>query len=145
MLKFPSHPERWWQKRLVDDNGRPLPAELAVLRRVLRPGESGAWLNSRGTRTGVIDLARTPEGRLKTVRTELPEFVSDLLKSFYKMPNVTKGIFDLVIWNESDQPVRFVEVKCPHWDRLTPEQTAFTKIAQERNIEAEIPEWKFGI
>ena len=143
MLKFPSHPERWWQKRLVDDDGRPLPAELAVLRRVLRPGESGAWLNSRGTRTGVTDLTRTPEGTLKTVRTELPPFVSDLLKTFYKTPGLSKGIFDLVIWHEASKQVRFIEVKCPHRDRLTPEQRAFADIARQLYIDTDVVEWEF--
>ncbi len=52
MLRFEPWPGRWWNKPLVDLGGRILPAELAVLAAEVGPNERGAWINSRGTKTG---------------------------------------------------------------------------------------------
>ncbi len=121
---------KWWRKPLAIYDGRRLPAELIVLCESLRPGESGAWLNSTGTKTGVVDLAETSPGKFKTVRVPLPDFVQELLRVFYQHPDVKKGVFDLVLWRASDKNVRFVEVKCPHWDRLTLDQKRFAELAE---------------
>src|SRR5687768_9563290 len=56
--QYPKSAEYWWQKPLVNCSPNPKPAELVVLRDELRPGESGAWLNSRSTTIGVVDLVR---------------------------------------------------------------------------------------
>jgi hypothetical protein len=53
-LSFDRSDVRWWQKPLVRVGDRDLPAELVILQRELRPGEAGAWLNSRGTKSGVV-------------------------------------------------------------------------------------------
>jgi len=143
MLRFTKSHERWWQKPLAQLDDRPLPAELAVLFAELRTGESGAWLNSRGTKSGAVDLARSPDGKLETVRTNLPPFVSDLLRSLYEATGLAKGAPDLVIWNSSSSSVRFVEVKCPHWDRPSEEQLKFLAAAKEHGVEASIAEWEF--
>jgi len=143
MITFRRPSERWWQKPLAEVNGRPLPAELAVLLAELQAGESGAWLNSGGTRSGAIDLTTAPTGKLATVRAELPAFVSKLLRALHAATGLSRGAPDLVIWSTNAESVRFVEVKCPHWDRPSPEQLKFLAAARERGIEASIAEWEF--
>lgn len=143
MFQLGRSEKTWWQKPLAFVDEKFLPAELVVLRYVLRDGEEGAWLNSRGTKTAVVDLVQEPDGRFRTVRVPLPGYVQECLTSFYAHPEVAKGVFDLVIWRPFDLAVRFVEVKCPHWDRLTAEQQRFSELAHEQNIKTEIVEWEF--
>ena len=76
---------------------RALPAELAILKLELRPGENGVWMNSRGTSTGVVDLIRSGN-RFQTQRSELPRLVTTILKTLYKRGEFSKGCPDLVIW-----------------------------------------------
>ena len=54
-----------------------------------------------------------------------------------------KGAPDLVLWNESARTVRFVEVKCPHWDRPSAEQLKFLGAAEEQGVATSIAEWEF--
>ena len=115
MLQLYRSNERWWQKPLGELSGKILPVELLVLRVELGESEDGVWLNSRGAKSGVIDLVRKVDGKFKTVRRSLPNFVSDALTSIYKVMKNKKGATDLAIWHESSLQVRFVEVKCPHW------------------------------
>ena len=62
MLKLTRSNQKWWQKPLTYMNGKVIPAELAVLVESLRDGEDGAWLNSRGTKTAVVDLVKDSSG-----------------------------------------------------------------------------------
>lgn len=91
----------------------------------------------------MIDLIRSPEGKFKTERVALPTFVSDLLVSIYEATGLSKGAPDLVVWNLGDQSIRFVEVKCPHWDRPSEEQLEFLLAGEERGIPTSIAEWEF--
>jgi hypothetical protein len=143
MLKLSRSEKTWWQKPLAEVEGRYLPAELVVLQHEVREGECGAWLNSLGIKTGVIDLAEDRDGRFKTVRITLPKYVQECLKEIYSHPELSKGVYDLVIWNDSEQTIRFVEVKCPQWDHQTAQQKRFSELANERNIQTDIAEWKF--
>ena len=143
MIRFNRSGVKWWQKPLVIYEGKPLPAELAILYHTLRPGESGAWLNSRGTKTGVTGFRELQDGKFKTTRTELPPIVRNCLKAFYSDPEISKGVYDLVIWNTGESQIRFVEVKCPHWDKLTLEQKRFAKHAARKKIMTSIAEWEF--
>jgi hypothetical protein len=93
--------------------------------------------------TGVFDLRQQPNGRFKTVRINLPAFVSEVLKSFYDDRRILRGMPDLVIWDTSTHHVRFVEVKCQRRDKLTHAQIFFIAIAEERGYNATVVEWKF--
>lgn len=124
-------------------DGRPLPAELVILRITLRAGEAGAWLNSRGTKTGVIDLVERGAGHFETLRVDLPDHVQTCLRSFYEHPEIRKGVHDLVIWSRSSESIRFVEVKCPKWDRQSTAQRRFAMLARERGFGVDIAEWDF--
>ena len=114
---------KWWNKPLALHHGRALPAELVILDREVRSPEQGAWLNSRGTRLGVIDLQPDASGRLRTVRIELPKFVSETLADLYGWAGVTKG--------------------CPDWDAPSAEQAQFLATAGERGIISSVVEWRF--
>lgn len=144
-MQFESANTKWWRKPLVMFRGRHIPAELAVLSMELRPGESGAWLNSRGTNTGVVDLVPSDTdavGSYHTRRVPLPAFVSKTLVRMYGATGVRKGGPDLVIWNAQTNGVRFVEVKCPHWDQTSDEQTQFLLVAKSLGIPASLVEWE---
>ncbi len=143
MLRFTRSPDKWWQKPLANVQGRSIPAEVAVLKGELRADESGAWLNSKNTRKGVVDLVPTARGEFKTERVDLPEHVAEVLESLLTETSLSKGVPDLVIWSSRTRSVRFVEVKCPHWDRPTHEQSVFLRAAKARGIESQIVEWEF--
>lgn len=146
MHRFKKSPDRWWQKPLVIHNGRSLPAELAVLDIEKGAREEGVWLNSRGTKTGVIDLVHSHENGNSTYRTKrvgLPDFVTVLLEKIYADSRLKKGCPDLVFWMPDTEAVRFVEVKCPHWDAPTPEQDEFMTFCKVLNSSATIVEWEF--
>jgi len=143
VLRFTRPPDKWWQKPLANVQGRSIPAEVAVLKGELRADESGAWLNSRGTRSGVVDLVPTAREEFKTQRVPLPEHAAAVLESLLTETGLSKGVPDLIIWSSRTQSVRFVEVKCPHWDRPTREQSVFLQAASARGIESRIVEWEF--
>ena len=142
-LRFKSADSKWWQKPLALHQGRQLPAELIILQSELGADEQGVWLNSRGLKSGVTDLVSSSQKGLKTRRVPLPAFVSKSLTHLYKKANVKKGCPDLVIWNITTRSMRLVEVKCPHWDRPTPEQLLFIQAAESIGIGAKIVEWEF--
>jgi VRR-NUC domain len=133
----------WWNKPLALHHGLALPAELVILDREVRFPEQGAWLNSRGTKSGVIGLRPDAGGRLRTVRIELPKFVSEALAALYCLAGVTKGCPDLVIWDLQGETIRLVEVKCRDWDAPSAEQAQFLATAGERGIAAAVVEWRF--
>ena len=142
--QYPKSTEIWWQKPLVECLPNPKPAELVVLRDELRTGESGAWLNSRSTTSAVVDLVRRPDGGFQTVRVNLPAYLSEVLSELYEITGLTKGAPDLVVWSEADRGIRFIEVKCPHWDRVSVEQSTFLHAATQRGCATSVVEWEFA-
>ncbi len=146
MLKFRSAGCKWWNKPLVLFKGRPLPAELAILSLEMGSDELGAWLNSRGTKSGVVDLLTAElDSSYRTQRIQLPAFVSSILANLYDVAQVAKGCPDLVIWNPLASVVRLVEVKCPHWDKPSAEQEQFLCTAKSVGVNAKIVEWELSI
>lgn len=144
MHQFIKSKERWWQKPLVLLGSDHVTAELAVLQAELRPSEAGAWLNSRGVVSGTAELTRDSDGKFKTRRVELPGFVSARLRALYDAAGLSKGAPDLVIWNMRDSSLRFVEVKCPHWDTPSKEQLRFLEAAEAAGVPVAIVEWEFS-
>jgi len=119
-----------------------LTAELAVLASELNEGKQGVWLNSRSCTSGVTDLVRC--GPLfMACRVSLPPFVTSTLENLYSMANVSKGCPDLIIWHTQAQRIRFVEVKCPHWDRVSAEQDCFITASSAVGVSTKIVEWEF--
>jgi hypothetical protein len=142
MISFKKSKTTWWQKPLVIINGRSLPAELAVLSINLKKDEQGVWINSRSSKSGAIDLERHETG-FKTKRIEIPLFVTSTIERIYKTTANRKGCPDLVIWNAQTKNIRFVEVKCPHWDRVREGQKEFIQEAKNIGKETKIIEWEF--
>ena len=143
MLRLDRSAHRWWQKPLARFNNRDLPAELVVLIGELRESEGGAWLNSRGVTSGTVDLIREESGKFKSVREPLPAFVSAKLRDLYTRTGLSKGAPDLVLWGTITEEVRFVEVKCPHWDRPSGAQLEFHRAAETSGCSVKIVEWEF--
>jgi hypothetical protein len=143
MLQFDRSAHRWWQKPLVHVDGRDLPAELVVLEAQLGAGESGAWLNSRGVTSGVVNVVRDSAGKFKSVRARLPDPVTARLRALYSATGLRKGAPDLVIWDGGALAIRFVEVKNPHWDHVSPEQLSFHRVAAAQSCPVVIVEWEF--
>ena len=133
----------WWNKPLVMTDKGNLPAELVILVLEIGQNEDGVWINSRSLISGVRHLRPLPDGKYKTERQEFPQFVSKFISDAYKNTQLKKGCPDLVIWNEFDVTLRFVEVKCPKWDRASDEQFEFMEYAKKNGIEAKISEWIF--
>lgn len=146
MYKFNKAQERWWNKPLVIIDEHPLPAEIAILYSELKEGEKGVWMNSRGTKTGVERVVECPQEnnfKLKTVRVNLPNLLSKTLSEIYASTGLKKGCPDLIIWNENTKNIRFIEVKCPHWDKPSMEQDVFLEEIQNIGLSAIIIEWEF--
>ena len=141
--RFENAGERWWQKPLAKTVHGIMRAELAVLKIELSPDEEGAWLKSRNPKRGTERVERISEGKYKTTARRMPGFVSNFLANVYESPELTSGCPDLVIWKESGETFRFVEVKCPHWDRLSKIQEQFITYARSQGIEAMVVEWVF--
>lgn len=142
-LRLKAARKRWWRKPLVQLGRHTLPAELVVLAAELRHAESGAWLNSRGLASGVADLIpdKSTASGFRTQRIALPAFVASTLRRIYRASGLRKGCPDLVIWSE--KAVRLVEVKCPHWDKPSPEQELFMRFAEKTGVRTRIVEWEF--
>ena len=147
MHRFQRAGVKWWQKPLVNLDGRLLPAELAVLALELRVGEQGVWMNSRSTSSGVVELLvaqQDGERYFKTRRQRLPSFVSEALAGLYASTGLAKGCPDLVIWCSDPDRIRLVEVKCPHWDAPSIEQQQFMGAASDNGVTTTIVEWEFS-
>ena len=142
MYTFRRAQERWWNKPLVDLASGAVPAELAILELELRNGEEGVWMNSRSVTTGVCGLARNSQ-TIKAIRKPLATVAAEVLAEIYDATELTKGCPDLVIWNTNSRLLRLVEVKCPIWDRPTPEQEIFMEYAKSKGIDTKIAEWYF--
>ena len=146
MLRFSRAGVWWWRKPLVREDGKAVPAELAVLHREVGSNERGVWLNSRKAASGVVALqAYEKDGkqRFRTRREPLPLFVAAQLEAIYTDAQVAKGCPDLVIWRQDREELRLIEVKCPHWDELTAEQERFITAAAGRGVSTRVVEWEF--
>ena len=145
MHRFKRWADKWWQKPLVDFHGRPLPAELAVLFMELSAAEKGVWINSRGFQTGASDLVSSSKSHktYETVRISIPNFVVQTISDVMTESGLARGCPDLVIWNNHSTSVRFVEVKCPHWDAPTPEQDTFLSLVRYKGLQGKVVNWEF--
>ncbi|MEQ1822181.1 MAG: VRR-NUC domain-containing protein [Fimbriimonadaceae bacterium] len=151
MILFDDPGVKWWNKRLVLSEGIVTTAELAVLGLSLSSREEGLWLNasglgwlSRGKElSGVTGLRATASG-YETERALLPLFVADTIRAIYVRAGVGKGCPDLVVWSSLDGSVRFIEVKCPRWDRVLDHQERFMEAARSFGVGVEVVNWSFS-
>lgn len=147
MYQFEKAIERWWQKPLVVTSTHPMPAELVILNLEMKEDEDGGWLNSRGTKTIAKSTTVKPKDNgdfsLKVNREAIPQFVQETLNALYEVTNLGKGVPDLILWNTTTKKIRFIEVKCPHWDKPSKEQDLFIEEINKNGMSALIVEWEF--
>lgn len=146
MITLQKANKTWWRKPLVRSGGNITTAELAILSLELAKGETGVWMNSRGVTSGVTYLeAKCVDDKItfKTIRKSLPLWLSRKIGNIYKSGGIQKGCPDLVIWDIERDRCRMVEVKCPLWDKISPEQMKFIAYARSLDIDVKIVEWEF--
>lgn len=147
MIRLQKTHNTWWQKPLVSSSNKSTTAELAILSLELANGESGVWVNSRGAKSGVVDLVDRGTGNhraFKTIRKKLPAWLAGKIEQIYRYARIRKGCPDLVIWNPEIQCWRMVEVKRPSCDKVSRDQIKFIDRARLLGIDVKIVEWEFA-
>lgn len=129
------------RKPILDDNGEPVFAELAILRLFLNSGFEGVWVETYG---GVHYLRSMPKNwSLKSEHISIPTEKENILKRIWDKGK-TRACFDVVIWK--DDKIYFCEAKRSKKDRLTDAQKRFIEGALSLGISIEsflIIEWDF--
>ena len=93
-------------KAVIDFDGEPLFAELAILRSFQKDGWTGVWVDTY--------RRRFCEGIDRSI--ELPEEMLWLLKSIYKLARAKTGCFGVFAWR--DDEIMFAEPKRAARDRF---------------------------
>ena len=95
-------PNTYNGKAVIDWNGEPVFAELAVLRLFQAHGWNGAWVDSyrRKFRVGLPDVAEP---------TSLPRVQTDLIEMLREKTGRFGGCWDVVVWK--NDVMRFLELK----------------------------------
>ena len=129
------------RKPILDNDGEPVFAELAILRLFLNSGFDGVWVETYG---GVHYLRSMPKNwSLKSEHISIPTEKEDLLKRIWDKEK-TRACFDVVIWK--NDKIYFCEAKRSKKDRLTDAQKRFIEGALSLGISIEsflIIEWDF--
>ena len=84
-----------------------------------------------------------PAKSYETVRIPIPDFARDAITDVLEAADIARDCRDIMIWNDKVLSVRFVEVKCLHWDSPTSEQDVFFGAASNKGFEGKIAEWEF--
>jgi hypothetical protein len=108
------------KKAVLDFNGRPAFAELAILWALQHEGWQGVWVDCfrRAFRTGYWDSA--PEKSLPRKPSDIPEEIWNLAK-------IRSGVWDVFCWQ--DDRVLFAESKRGKRDRIQTSQLHFAESA----------------
>jgi hypothetical protein len=109
-------PNTYNGKAVIDWNGEPLFAELAVLRLFQSNGWEGVWVDSyrRKYRTGLPDVAEP---------VELPEKQRLLIESIRAKTGKHGGCWDVLVWK--DNLILFLELKRSKKDRVQDSQISW--------------------
>lgn len=102
---------RYGNKAVLDFQGKPLFAELVILRLFEEIGWSGVWVDTyrRRFRTGVDECTEIPAEKLR------------LLEKIYATAGASSGCFDVFVWREEE--IVFAESKRAGRDRIRPSQS----------------------
>jgi len=117
----PDLPKIWASKGFVKYGGRPLLAELAILRSFQRDGWRGVWVNNFGHRTFLTDLPGTGEP------VELPTKAAHLFGRIERRNGGRAGCWDVFAWK--GPRVIFAEAKRMNRDRIRPSQLRWLEAA----------------
>ncbi len=106
-------PNSYGNKAVVDWNGEPLFAELAVLKLFQSNGWSGVWVDSyrRKFRVGLPDVVEP---------IEIPQEQQELIDSIRGRTGQFGGCWDLFLWKDSE--VLFIELKRKKKDKIQDSQ-----------------------
>ena len=109
-------PNTYNNKPVIDWNGEPLFAELAVLRLFQSHGWDGVWVDSyrRKYRIGLPDV---------TEPVELPEKQKQLIESIRAKTGRHGGCWDVVVWK--GEWILFIELKRSKKDRVQDSQISW--------------------
>jgi hypothetical protein len=107
------------KKAVLDFNGRPAFAELAILWTLQHEGWQGVWVDSfrRAFRTDYWNSAP---------QKSLPEKPSALSEEIWSLAKIRSGVWDVFCWQ--DDKVLFAESKRGKRDRIRPSQRLFCRI-----------------
>lgn len=128
-------PNTYNNKAVIDWNGEPVFAELAVLRLFQSHGWKGVWVDSyrRKFRIGLPDVADP---------IELPELQAQLVNNLREKIGRFGGCWDLLLWKGND--TLFIELKRHGKDRIQSTQTGWLSAALESGLARDnfaIVEW----
>ena len=119
-------PDTYGNKPIVDINGEPLFAELAILRLFQSEGWQGVW----------IDTYRNRKRVAVNQYADLPLDKDSLLQRIYKIAGTRSGCFDVFCWK--DDLVLFAESKWKGHDRIRPTQVRWLTAALENGLPVEV-------
>lgn len=111
--------DRFWTKKILDFRGKPVFAELAVLRILERKGWNGVWVNSFHS--------RFHNQMLDKPACDLPEKQQKLFNKIKAAKGSRGGCWDVFAWK--GRKVLFVETKRRKHDRITKSQIAWLEAA----------------
>ena len=107
-------------KPLIDYEGEPIFAELAILRILLANGWDGVWVETYG---GTHYLRTMPDGwKLGAKHVSIPNDKEKILQKIWKTAR-TSACFDVFVWKKDE--FLFCEAKNKGKDKLTSGQIKF--------------------
>jgi hypothetical protein len=129
------------KKPIIDDGGKPVFAELALLNLLCASGWEGVWVQAFG---GTHFLREMPSAwKLAPHHVAIPKEKEDLLRTIWKTAGTT-ACFDVFAWKNDD--ILFCEAKREGKDRLTEAQHKFIEGALQCGVPPDsllIAEWRF--
>lgn len=129
-------PNTYNNKPVIDWNGEPVFAELAVLRLFELHGWKGVWVDSyrRKYRIGLPDVAEP---------IELPQKQQQLIDSIKAKTGRSGGCWDVFVWKEEE--VLFIELKRSKKDQIRDSQVAWLEESLKSTLKTAdfaLLEWK---
>jgi len=129
------------KKPVVDDGGKSVFAELALLNLLRSSGWDGVWVSAFG---GTHFLREMPsDWKLASHHVPIPKEKEDVLRRIWDAAGA-KACFDVFAWKDSD--ILFCEAKYGK-DRLTKPERKFIEGALQCEVRSEsllIAEWSFN-
>jgi len=131
-------PNSYGNKAVIDFNGEPVFAELAVLKLFQSNGWDGVWIDSyrRKFRVGLPDVIDP---------IDLPTNKKDLFNSIKQKTGASGGCWDVFVWN-NDQTL-FIELKRSKKDRIQDSQKIWLETSLNYGLALDnfvLIEWNLG-
>jgi hypothetical protein len=125
-------PNTYGNKAIIDFEGKPLSAELAVLKLFNKNGWQGVWVDSyrRKFRVGLPDIVDP---------IDLPDDKKDIIKKLRTATSKIGGCWDLFLWK--DNQIFFIELKRSKKDAIQGSQ----KLWLEKSLEISLTPTNFAL